>query len=144
MKNDPILNSNFLVEIDGMTRAGFAEVSFFDASKDWIEYRKDADQICSPMLEGIKRIGMMTLKTGVTDSKDLCQWYNECNNTSSPHMENKKNVDIVIFDSTGEEVARFRIAGAWPIKYAVGPLDAKKGDVLYESLDVIFERMERV
>ena len=37
---DPYGNFNFLVEIDGITRAAFHEVSGFDSTIDVIEHRK--------------------------------------------------------------------------------------------------------
>ena len=37
---DPLRNFNFLVEIDGITQAGFQDCSGFGASTDPIEYRE--------------------------------------------------------------------------------------------------------
>jgi phage tail-like protein len=37
---DPYRSYNFLVEIDGITRAGFQECSGLDSTQDPIEYRE--------------------------------------------------------------------------------------------------------
>lgn len=40
---DPYRNFNFLVEIDGITQAGFTDCSGFGASTDPIEYREGGE-----------------------------------------------------------------------------------------------------
>ena len=43
-RTDPYGGYNFLVEIDGVTQAGFQEVSGLDASTDATDYRGEAIQ----------------------------------------------------------------------------------------------------
>ena len=40
---DPFLSYNFLVELDGIARAAFSEVSGLDATTDPIEYREGGE-----------------------------------------------------------------------------------------------------
>ena len=42
-RKDPYRAHNFLVEIDGITRAGFRECSGLDTSQDPVEYREGTD-----------------------------------------------------------------------------------------------------
>lgn len=140
MEEEPLLNCRFIVEIDGIRRSGFTEVFFFDASTDWIEYREGIHPNLLQKLGGTKRFGVITLKTGVTDSTELYLWYR---NFSDNPSQNKKNVSIIVLNSEGMNAARFEIFDAWPVKYAVGPLNAKGKDVLYEFLDIVFERLHR-
>lgn len=140
--NTPFLNNKFIVEIDGISRSGFTEVSFFDASTDWIEYREGAHPNYLQKLGGLKRFGVMTLKTGVTDSMELSQWYRSF--SDDPSQQNKKAISVIVLDAKGVPAARFAILNAWPVKYAVGPFNAKGKDVLHESLDIVFEEIQRV
>ena len=42
---DPYRNCNFLVEIDGITQAGFSDCTGFGASTDPIEYREGGENM---------------------------------------------------------------------------------------------------
>ena len=44
-RQDPYGNFNFLVEIDGITRAGFHEASGFDSTIDVINHREGGDNL---------------------------------------------------------------------------------------------------
>jgi hypothetical protein len=37
-REEPLLNCRFRVDIDGISRSGFSEVSLFHACTEWIEY----------------------------------------------------------------------------------------------------------
>ncbi len=140
VREEPLLNCRFIVEIDGIQRSGFTEAFFFEANKEWIEYREGIRPNLLPKLGAKKRLGVLTLKAGVTDSTELSRWYQ---NFAKNPSRNKKNISIVVLNSAGVKAAKFEIFGAGPVKYAVGPLDAKGNDVLYEFLDIVFERIHR-
>ena len=44
-RNDPYAGFNFLVEIDGITRAAFSECSGLSTDTDPIEYREGSEDI---------------------------------------------------------------------------------------------------
>ena len=73
---DPYRNFNFLVEIDGITQAGFSDVSGFGASTDPIEYREGGEPNNTVRkLPGVTKWNNITLKWGLTDSRELFDWY---------------------------------------------------------------------
>ena len=47
-RKDPYRNFNFVVEIDGITQAGFSDCSGFGASTDPIEYREGGKNTTVP------------------------------------------------------------------------------------------------
>src|SRR5437868_13188482 len=71
---DPYRGFNFLIEIDGITRAGFQECSGLDATTDVTEYREGADPNHKRKLTGLNSFSNITLKWGVTDSDELWKW----------------------------------------------------------------------
>ena len=141
-KEEPLQNCRFRVEIEGIARAGFAEVSLFHACTDWIEYREGTHPLVLQKLAGLEHFGVVALKTGVTKSMELANWYQ--NFASSPSADAKRNAAIIVMNAKGEDSARFELTNVWPAKYAVGPLDAKGKDVLYETLDIVFDGLRRV
>ena len=70
-RKDPYKNFRFLVEIDGITQAGFREVTIPDTAQDPVEYREGNEPITVRKLPGLIKYGNVTLKWGITDSLDL-------------------------------------------------------------------------
>ena len=68
---DPYRNFNFLVEIDGITQAGFSDVTGFDVTVEPIEYREGGQPNNMRKLPGKAKFGNITLKRGITDSAEL-------------------------------------------------------------------------
>ena len=63
-RKDPFRSYHFLVEIDGITRAGFRECSGLDSSQDAIEYREGNEGLTSRKLPGLVKYSNITLKRG--------------------------------------------------------------------------------
>lgn len=74
-RNDPYRNSNFLVEIANVTVAGFSECTGLSSEVDVIEYRNGNEDQVLRKLPGLIRFGPITLKRGLTASRELFQWY---------------------------------------------------------------------
>ena len=71
---DPYRGFNFMVEIDGITQAGFQECSGLDASTDPVDYREGTDPNHVRKLSGLNKYSPITLKRGITDSDELWKW----------------------------------------------------------------------
>src|SRR5437588_12415463 len=73
-RNDPYAAFNFLVEIDGVTRAGFSECTGLTSETDVIEYRTGNLTNTVTKLPGLKKFSNITLKRGYTADKALWNW----------------------------------------------------------------------
>jgi phage tail-like protein len=114
-RKDPYRNFNFLVEIDGITQAGFTDCSGFGASTDPIEYREGNDNPGTDpktmrKLPGMTKYNNITLKWGLTDSKELYNWYRDI----SKGKIARKNGSIIVLDLEGAEKARWYFKIGWP------------------------------
>src|SRR5438132_11273551 len=110
---DPYVNFNFLVEIDGITRAGFHEVNGIDSTIDVIEHREGGDNTTPRKLAGMTKHSAITLKWGMTDDPQLYQWHRD----AVQGNVQRKNGSIVLNDRRGQEVARWNFVSAWPSKW---------------------------
>lgn len=137
---DPFGNYNFLVEIDGITRAAFQEVSGLDATIDVIEHREGGEVTTVRKLPGMTKYSNITLKWGMTDDRDLYDWHRQ----TVQGLIERRNGSIVLLDRTGSEVARWNFIRAWPTKYAGPDLNAEGNDVSIETLELAHEGLERV
>ena len=59
-RNDPYRGFNFRVEIDGITQAGFQEVSGLDTSTDAVDYREGTDPNHTRKLTGLNKFAAIT------------------------------------------------------------------------------------
>ena len=137
---DPYNNFNFLVEIDGITRAAFHECSGFDSTIDVIEHREGGENATLRKLPGMTKYSNIVLKRGITDDKQLYQWHI---NAVKGQLE-RKNGSILLLDRGGQEVARWNFIRAWPSKWDGPDLTAEGNDVAIETLELAHEGVERV
>ncbi len=120
---DPYNNFNFLVEIDGITRAAFHECSGFDSTIDVVEHREGGENTTLRKLPGITKYSNIVLKRGLTDDKQLYDWHRKA---VKGQLE-RKNGSIVLLDRAGQEIARWNFIRAWPSKWTGPALLAHEG-----------------
>jgi phage tail-like protein len=136
---DPYRNFSFLVEIDGITQAGFSDCSGFGASTDPIEYREGGETKTVRKLPGLTKYTNITLKWGLTDSRELYDWYRDVVNGKIA----RKSGSIILLDLEGNEKVRWNFFEAWPTKWDGPDFTAKGNDVSIETLELAHERVER-
>lgn len=137
---DPYGAYNFLVEIDGITRAAFQECSGFDSTVDIIEHREGGQNTTTRKLPGMTKYSNIQLKWGLTDDRELYDWHRRI----VLGAIERKNGSIVLLDRRGEEVARWNFVRAWPSKWDGPDLNAEGTDVAVELLEIAHEGIERV
>jgi phage tail-like protein len=138
-RKDPYRNFRFLLEIDGITQAGFSDCTGFGSSVEVIEYREGGDAPTVRKLPGKATYPDITLKWGITDSRDLYDWHK----AALVGTIERKDGSVILLDDVGEEKVRWNFFTAWPSKYDAPDLTAKGNDVAIETLTLSCERMER-
>lgn len=138
-RTDPYRGYNFLVEIDGITQAGFQEVSGLDASNDAVEYREGNDPNHVRKLPGLNKYSAISLKRGITDSDELWKWYR----TVVEGKPERKNGSIVLLDDTGQEKIRWNFVNAWPTKWTGPSFNSTSNAVAVETLEIAHEEVKK-
>lgn len=141
-RKDPYRQFRFRVEIDGITQAGFHEVTFADTTTDPVEYREGNEPPTFRKLSGLTKFGNITLKWGITDSMDLYKWRKQVMDTGAGTA--RKNLSIILVDEAGADKARWDIVSAWPSKYDPPDFSAKGNEVAIELLEIVHEGFTRV
>jgi phage tail-like protein len=137
---DPYRNFNFLVEIDGITQAGFSDVSGLSADNTPIEYREGGMTTMVHKLPGLTKYSNITLKWGLTDSRELYDWFHDVTQGTIT----RKTGSIVVNDIDGvTEKVRWNFYNAWPTKWTGPTFTAKGNDVAIDTLELAVERVER-
>jgi len=136
---DPYGNFNFLVEIDGITRAAFHQVSGFDSTIDVIEHREGGENTTVRKLPGMTKYSNISLKWGLTDDRDLYDWHRQ----AVLGNIQRKNGSIILLDRQGNEKMRWNFVNAWPSKWDGPDFNATASEVAIETLEIVHEGIER-
>jgi phage tail-like protein len=142
-RKDPYSNCRFRVEISGITQAGFSEVTIPDSTSEVIEHREGTEAATNLRKQaGLITNGNLVLKWGITASMELYNWRRliEQGKISS----SRKNISVVLMDEEGNDAARWDFTNAWPSKYKGPDLNGKGNEVAIETLEIVFESMQRV
>ena len=137
-RNDPYSAFNFLVEIDGVTEAGFAECSGLTTETDIIEYRNGNEDITVRKLPGLRKYTNIVFKRGYTDSKELWEW----RKTVIDGQTERQSGSIVMLNEAREEALRWNFREGWPCKWEGASFNAKNNEVAIETMEIAVEHIE--
>ena len=138
---DPFRGFKFRVQIEGISKAGFREVSGLDASTDAVDYREgDGDSILK--LAGLKKFSNITLKRGITDDKDLWKWRTMV--MDGKIKDARKDGQIILLDDEGNEAAEWTFTAGWPTKWTGPTFNATANEVAIDTIEIAHEGLKRV
>jgi len=132
-RKDPYLGCNFMVEIEGLVAGGFNEVSGLQTEIEFYEYREGGlNEYTHKRAGPAKYPSNLVLKRGITDVRTLWNWYRQ---VAQGTIE-RKNLSVLLLDSTGQEKLRWNFENAYPVKW-VGPnLKGSSSEVAAESVEL--------
>ncbi|MHC2842890.1 phage tail protein [Bradyrhizobium diazoefficiens] len=131
----------FLVEIDGVSNARFQEVGGLDATIDTVEYREGGDILGTRKFPGQTKHSNLSLKRGYTDDTQLYKWFEDVMTGRTEKI--RRNISVIQIDMAGQEVLRWNLFQAFPVKYTAPGFNAKGNDLSIETLEVAYERIEK-
>jgi phage tail-like protein len=134
-RKDPFRSYNFLVELDGITRAGFRECSGLDSTQDPVEYREGNEPPTARKLPGLVKHSNITLKRGVTDDAQLWEWRKK----AMDGKVERKDGSIILLDEAGAEKLRWNFREGWPTKWTGPTFNATGNEVAIETLEIVHE-----
>ena len=138
MRNDPLSQFNFILQIDGLQSAGFTEISGLSTESDVIEYREGNELPSMRKLPGLIKYGNITLKRGYTLNRELWEW----RKTTLDGMTLRKNCSISLLDEARQPVVRWNIYEAFITKLEFPALNASTNEAAIESVELVCERIE--
>jgi phage tail-like protein len=134
-RKDPYAQYNFILEIDGLTVAGFAEVGGLTMEQDIIEYREGSDTATARKLPGLRKYGNVTLKRGYTQNRELWEW----RKTTIDGVTERKAGAIVLRDEAGAPALRWEFREGWVSKYEGPALKSTANEAAMESIEIAVE-----
>jgi phage tail-like protein len=138
-RDDPYLNFNFLVEIEGETVAGFSEADLPEGRIEAVAYREGSDRTSGArLLPGRVAYGPLVLRRGFAGDSALFQWWLAI---AQGNLD-RRNVSVLLLDERRQEVARWNLSRAWPTKWDGPSLNARGNEVAIETLELAHEGIE--
>lgn len=134
-RSDPFSAFNFLVEIDGVTVAGFSECSGLTTETDIIEYRVGSEDITVRKLPGLKKFTNISLKRGYTNSKELWEWRKKVLDGKTE----RQSGSIVLLNEARQPALRWNFREGWPNKLEGPTFNAKNNEVAIETMEIAHE-----
>lgn len=137
----------FIVEEAGIAVAAFQKASELSVEAAKIEYHEGGSLIPDKSA-GRLTFSDVTLDRGVTIERDLYDWFLEVADAAADQGVNepdyKRTLDIVQQDRLGNELRRWRLVNAWPIKFTAGEWDNDADENVIEQVTLTFDYFELV
>jgi phage tail-like protein len=139
---DKAVGHSFGLEIDGVQIKQIQEVSGLKMEQDLIELKQDSDDGKSVIkkLPGRPKAGEVTLTRGLTEDNSFDTLIKDTR--SGKVGDARKHGEIVIFNSEGKPLKRYKLTNCWPKSLEIATLKAGDTSVLTEKLTVTYESME--
>ncbi|HEV7859437.1 MAG TPA: phage tail protein [Pyrinomonadaceae bacterium] len=134
-RKDPYQSFNFMIEIDGIAAAGFAECSGLSAEVETFEYREGGVNDYTHRFAGAAKYPPLVLRRGMTDSHELWNWHLEV----AKGFVIRRNGTIHLLDGEGQPVKHWHFVRAYPVKWTGPELRAGTSSVAFESIELTHE-----
>ena len=134
----------FAVNIAGITTAadsGFAEADGLEAELGVKEIMEGGENRFTHRLPDRATHGKLVLKRGVViASSDLAAW---CKATDFSGPITTHDITVSLLDENGSPLMDWNFSNAWPVKWSVAGLDAKKNEIALETLEFVYSYCTR-
>lgn len=140
---DAITAARFSIVIDGYQIASFSELVGITTEVEPVELMEATDkEVLLKKLPGKRKPPTLTLKRGKNNSMELWLWHEAV--LMGDIIAARKSCSLVMYATDGTPVARYHLEMAWPSKLEVGALKAGSSEVLWETVTLVCEHIQRV
>jgi phage tail-like protein len=135
--------SAFSVQLDGVEVASFKEMTGGKSESEIIEFQEVTPKgvILIHKEPGKLKHENLTLKTAIDSSLSLWDWRKEVEDGDIDGA--RRDVSIVLYDSTREEVARWDLERAWPAAWKVSDFNAGEDQIAVQEVTIAHEGFKK-
>ena len=137
---EPFRDYNFkLLFVPDVPEGHFTQCTLPRVDIGCISYREGGEHQVVHRLHGHVDYGSVILRYGLTKSRTMWEWL-----VTGFSAVQRRTVHIVMLNPQGaEEQLRWTLYEAWPTSWQGAPLDAMSNLVAIESLELVYEKLER-
>lgn len=133
----PLADCRFYVEIDGVARAVFVEVSGLEVELEVEEVAEGGRNDAVHALPGRVKPGRLTLKRGLADADEFFAW---CLSVAAGRID-RRDLSVIAYDPGGEPVRRWDVERAFPVGWSGPQLTAEGTGIAMETVELAFDRI---
>ncbi len=134
--------SSYFLECQGFKRTQNAIEICEVTSQSWGTSGQSKGLTVRTKIPGNANSGNLTLRRGMTSSIDFWKWFEDVQN--GQWADKRKLAALSIYSQSNDEMARFELAGAWPVSYKIADVNARSTEIEIEELEIAFEEFKRV
>lgn len=148
---DPIVGTNFYLELDGVQIASFRECGGLEVEVEVIEDKSvdPTGKLVIRKLPGANKYSPITLKKGQTSDRKL--WDEFAKSLGPQNIGGMRTGSfkrgtgaVILKDATGaKEAARYEFVECWISKYKGGDLNATANNLALEEVTIVHEGLYR-
>ncbi len=140
---NPLLSFKFALEMAGQIKGFFTEVSGIGSENDVIDHKvvTETGKEIIHKIPGRLKWTDITLKRGITDSKDVWIWRDQV--IQGKIDDARKNVSIIMMNRKDDPVARWDMTNAWPSKVTGPGLKSDSNEIGIEEMVIVHEGIIR-
>lgn len=140
-RRDPYGQFNFLIEIDGVVKGGFSEVSGLTTESNIVEYREGNEQQgTTRKVPGLIKYMNIVCKRGYTQDRSLWEWRDKVIQGKTQRTAGS----VILLDEARNEAMRWEFREGWPCKWEGPALNAKTSETAIESMEIAHEGLKLV
>lgn len=138
--NDALTIARFSLTIDGVEIGQFSELGGITSEVELMETTANTLQL--KKLPGKRVPPTVTLKRGMNKDTGIFAWHQSV--VEGQLAAARKSCTLTMYASDGKPMARYHLESAWPSKVEISALKAGASEVLYETLTLTCEDIQRV
>jgi phage tail-like protein len=140
---DAITVARFVLTTDGYELASFSELQGITSEVTPTVYIGGADKATIlKKLPGARKPPTLVLKRGMAGGMELFAWHEAARRGDIAAA--RKSCTLTMYNSAGEPVAKYLLANAWPFKLEISALKAGSSEVLYETVHLTADSIQRL
>jgi phage tail-like protein len=137
---DTLTTFHYAVEMQGLTAASFDEVTGLDAKQEVFEIKEGGVNGMTHKLPGRITYSNVTLKWGAQHNNSLWAWYNDFV-TKTDKTSELKDISIIQYDQHLDEIQRWNLTKAFPVKWVGPTFKASDNQVAIETLELAYHEL---
>lgn len=122
----------FYVEVDGVAQAVFTEAGGLQMETEVMEYQEGGNNGYVHRLPGRVKASNLTLKRGMTGSHEFYTWLADVGSGKIT----RRNLSVIMYDVEGNELARWNLINAYPVKWLGPQFNAREASAAVETLEL--------
>lgn len=132
MEDEVLSSYYFTVEIDGIQIDRFFSCGGLEMSTTTYEIEEGGFNVSTHKRTGHNRSPNLIFKKGINKNNELIYWFQR--NTHG--IVERKNISVILMNSAMEEIRRWDIYRAFPVRWKCSPLDANDHTFLVETIEI--------